>query len=210
VDQVSDPPDRAGHLSSDPVNHLTSTTGIVALAAAAIAVIGLLWAVSLTVALRRLRSAQRTVLGDHNTDLVDHAAGLDRDFRALHDYVEDVLGRLDGRVKHAEQRLDGAVAHRSVVRYDAYGEMSGRQSTSIALLDANRSGIILSSIHHRDQARMYVKQIRAGKPENELSPEEIEAVRLALSDEIQEAPIAEDLASGTTARAGGRSVRRRA
>jgi hypothetical protein len=72
------------------------------------------------------------------------------------------------------------MAYRSLVRYDAYGEMSGRQSTSIALLDATRSGIVLSSIHHRDQARLYAKQVRDGTPELELSPEEIEAIRIAL------------------------------
>jgi hypothetical protein len=90
---------------------------------------------------------------------------------------------------------------------DAYGEMSGRQSTSIALLDANRSGLVLSSIHHRDQARMYVKQIHAGKPELELSPEEREAVRLALAGETQ-GPVAGDLAGGDPA--GPRVARRRA
>ena len=58
--------------------------------------------------------------------------------------------------------------------------MSGRQSTSIALLDASRSGIVLSSIHHRDTARLYAKQIRNGQPEIELSPEENEAIQLAL------------------------------
>ena len=80
----------------------------------------------------------------------------------------------------AEQRLDSAVAYSALVRYDAYGEMSGRQSTSIALLDAHRSGLVLSSIHHRDQARLYAKQVREGQPELELSPEESEAIRLAL------------------------------
>jgi hypothetical protein len=80
----------------------------------------------------------------------------------------------------AEQRLDHAVAYRALVRYDAYGEMSGRQSTSIALLDANRSGVVLSSILHRDQARLYAKAVHQGEPELELSPEEDEAVRLAL------------------------------
>jgi hypothetical protein len=84
---------------------------------------------------------------------------------------------------HAELRLDGAVTHRALVRYDAYGEMSGRQSTSIALLDANQSGVVLSSIHHRETARLYAKQIRRGQPELELSPEESEAVKLALADE---------------------------
>jgi hypothetical protein len=83
-------------------------------------------------------------------------------------------------VATAEQRLDGAVAYRALVRYDAYGEMSGRQSTSIALLDSKRSGLVLSSIHHRDQARLYAKQLYEGQAELELSPEEDEAVRLAL------------------------------
>jgi hypothetical protein len=193
------------------VNQLTSSTGIVALAAAAVAAVALLWAISVTVSVRRLRSAQRVVLGDHGTDLVDHAARLEREYRTLHDYVEDSLTRLDGRVTHVEARLDGALAYRSLLRYDAYGEMSGRQSTSIALLDANRSGIVVSSIHHRDQARMYVKQIHAGTAELELSPEEAEAVRLALAGETQ-AAIAEDLATGapTAVRAGGRVTRRRA
>jgi hypothetical protein len=81
----------------------------------------------------------------------------------------------------AEARLDGAVAYRALVRYDAYGEMSGRQSTSIALLDATRSGVILSSISHRDQARLYAKQVHEGTPELQLSPEEEEAIRLALA-----------------------------
>ena len=57
-----------------------------------------------------------------------------------------------------------------------------------ALLDATRSGIVLSSIHHRDQARLYAKQVRDGQAELELSPEEAEAVRLALAGEVQEAP----------------------
>jgi Protein of unknown function (DUF4446) len=80
----------------------------------------------------------------------------------------------------AERRIDKAVAYRALIRYDAYGEMSGLQSTSIALLDANRSGLVLSSIHHRDQARLYAKEVREGKPELELSPEEDEAIRRAL------------------------------
>lgn len=165
------------------VNDLTSTVGIVAIAAGALAVVGLASCAGLTIALRRVRAAQRVVLGDRERDLVTHAANLQRDFEALTDYVHDVAVGLDGRVAHAEQRLDGAVAYRSLVRYDAYGEMSGRQSTSIALLDAHRSGIVLSAIHHRDHARLYAKQVHAGKPELELSPEEDEAIRLALQGE---------------------------
>lgn len=160
---------------------LTETAGIVALAAAGVALVALVLAAILAVRLRRLRAAQTMLLGDDRQDLVAHAAGLQRDYAALHAYVEDALGRLHERVATAEGRLDGAIAHRALVRYDAYGEMSGRQSTTLALLDARRSGLVLSSIHHRDSARIYAKQVRDGKAEIELSPEEDEAVRAALN-----------------------------
>jgi Protein of unknown function (DUF4446) len=162
------------------VHNLTSTAGIVAMAAGAVALLALIFCAVLGVKLRRLRAAQRTILGDREQDLVEHAASLQEQFEALSGYVQDAAERLDSRMEAAERRIDGAVAYRALIRYDAYGEMSGRQSTSIALLDANRSGVVLSSIHHRDQARLYAKEVREGKPELELSPEEDEAIRRAL------------------------------
>jgi hypothetical protein len=162
------------------MHDLTSTAGIVALAAAAVAVVALGLSIALAIALRRVRADQRALLGDRKEDLVSHAAALQRGFEALHEYVEDAAVRLNERMDAGEQRIDRAIAYHSLVRYDAYGEMSGHQSTSIALLDANRSGIVLSSILHREQARLYAKQVRDGVGELELSPEESEAVRIAL------------------------------
>ena len=162
------------------MHDLTSTAGIVAIAAAVVAVVALLLSLVLAIRLRRVRADQRVVLGDRDQDLVSHAATMQHQFAALNDYVQDVAARLDQRMATAEQRIDGAIAYRALIRYDAYGEMSGRQSTSIALLDASQSGIVLSSIHHRDQARMYAKQVHAGRGELELSPEEDEAIRIAL------------------------------
>ncbi len=160
---------------------LSSTVGVVALAASALALVSLCLCVALFRQLRRLRADQRAVLGEQEEqDLVAHAAALDASFRALHDYVSGVAEKLDGRLTVAEGRLDGAIAHCGLIRYDAYNEMSGRQSTSIALLDSQRSGVVLSSIHHRDQARLYAKQISEGDAELRLSPEEEEALRLAL------------------------------
>ncbi len=163
------------------MHQLTSTVGIVALAAGAVAIVALLTTIVLAVRLSRVRSEQRVILGDGRQDLVAHAAELQHQFEALHGYVEDVAVQLEHRMATAEHRLDGAVAHSSLIRYDAYGEMSGRQSISLALLDSNQTGVVLSAIHHRDQARLYAKQIRAGQPEFELSPEEEEAVRTALA-----------------------------
>jgi Protein of unknown function (DUF4446) len=161
---------------------ITDTQGIVAIAAAAVAVLALLACAALALGLRRLRRAQRVVLGEHGQrDLAAHAVAMQDAFEALREYVEEVAMRLDGRLSDAELALRGAISHRALVRYDAYNELSGRQSMSIALLDEERSGIVLSCIHHRDQARVYAKQVYDGRSELELSPEEVEAVRLALS-----------------------------
>jgi hypothetical protein len=67
-----------------------------------------------------------------------------------------------------------------MVRYDAYNELSGAQSSSLALLDTHRSGVVVTSIVHRDQARIYLKQLTLGASEIELSPEEQQAVDRAL------------------------------
>jgi hypothetical protein len=165
------------------VDDLTTTTGIAALAAGGVAVVALVAALVLALRVRRLRREQSAVLGDGGRDLVAHAAALQHDFAALRDWVEDMGEQLERRMGAAEDRLDGAIAYRALVRYDAYNEMSGRQSLSIALLDETQSGIVLSSIHHRDQARLYAKEVHNGQSELELSPEEAEALRLALARE---------------------------
>ena len=165
------------------MDELSDLPGIVALAAAALALIALVLAVVLGVKLRRLRRAQSAVLGAEGQDLVAHAAMLQEGFTQLRDWVEESMHRLDERMAAGEARVDGCIAYRSLIRYDAYGEMSGQQSSSVALLDAHRSGVVLSSILHREQARIYVKRLHEGESELELSPEEQEAVDTALSAE---------------------------
>jgi len=160
---------------------ITDTQGIIAIAAAAVAIAALIACAALSVSVRRLRRAQRLVLGERQEqDVVAHAAALQQGFAELSSYVYDVAARLDTRLANVESALRGRLAHRALVRYDAYNELSGHQSLSIALLDANRSGIVLTSIHHRDSARMYAKLVTAGAAELALSPEEEEALRIAL------------------------------
>lgn len=172
------------------MDELTSTTGIVAIAGCAVAAVAFVLAAAALASLRRIRRDQRAVLGEGMgpTDLVSHAAGLEREFRALHAFMEDAAGKLHERMDVAEGRLDGAIAYTGLVRYDAYGEMTGHQSTSIALLDERHDGVVLSSIMHRDAGRLYAKQVRGGVGDLvALSPEEAEAVRLALEPDEEEA-----------------------
>lgn len=134
----------------------------------------------------RIKTVQRdhrvALGGKRKEDLVTHVARLERSFIALNDQVELATTRLDERMKTVETKLLSAFTHRAMVRYDAYGEMSGQQSATIALLDRHRNGFVLSSISHRDGTRMYCTQIVAGKGERDLSPEEDQAVKAALSE----------------------------
>lgn len=168
---------------------LNDTQGIVALAALAVAAFALIGCLALARSARRLRAAQKLVLGESSErDVIEHGASLQRAFEALQDYLGEVALRLDGRLDEVEQRLTGAISHRALVRYDAYNELSGQQSMSIALLDERRSGVVLTCIHHRDQARVYAKQVWEGQGELELSPEEAEAVSAALAAPSSQAP----------------------
>ena len=166
------------------MSEFSNAPGIVALAAAGVAVVALILALGLALRLRRLRADQRAVLGEgRDRDLVGHATALQEAFGTLQASVQQTAARLDQRMGTAEARLDGALAYRALVRYDAYGELSGHQSASLALLDAERNGVVLSTIAHRDTARLYCKQVIDGRGEHLLSPEEDEAIRRALAGE---------------------------
>ncbi len=69
-----------------------------------------------------------------------------------------------------------ALRHLAVVRYDAFGDMGGRLSWSLALLDDGGDGVVLTSIHGRSEARTYAKSVGGWSSDQQLSPEEQEAV----------------------------------
>ncbi|MGC4113020.1 MAG: DUF4446 family protein [Nocardioides sp.] len=88
---------------------------------------------------------------------------------------EDVQGL---RQEVAALRVEGgdALRHLAVVRYDAFGDMGGRLSWSLALLDDGGDGVVLTSIHGRSDSRTYAKSIASWTCEQQLSPEESEAI----------------------------------
>ena len=88
------------------------------------------------------------------------------------------MGLYQGEV--TEQSLLTTLRFQGMVRYDAYRDMGGQQSWSIAILDQHKSGSVVTSLHARDHARVYLKELREGVPSQRLSPEEERAVTLAL------------------------------
>jgi hypothetical protein len=93
---------------------------------------------------------------------------------------EDVIG-LRQEVAALRAEAGGALRHLAVVRYDAFGDMGGHLSWSLALLDDGGDGVVLTSIHGRSEARTYAKSIVGWTCQQQLSPEEDEAVSHARS-----------------------------
>lgn len=156
-----------------------SAAGWIAIGAAVVALIGLTIALMLHLRLRRVRAAQLTLQGSGGDDLVDFAVSLQGRVDGLHRAIDDFTGTL-GRL---ERRIDTSVSRLGVVRYDAYEKSGGHQSASVALLDASRSGVVLSAIQGRDYARIYVKELDDGRAPVSLSPEEQEAVERAMKSQ---------------------------
>jgi hypothetical protein len=91
---------------------------------------------------------------------------------------EDVVG-LRQEVAALRAEAAGALRHLGVVRYDAFNDTGGRLSWSVALLDDSGSGVVLTAIHGRSEARSYAKSVTGWTSDQPLSPEEESAVSAA-------------------------------
>ena len=149
----------------------------VAAAAGAVAALALGLALLLWLRLFRIRAAQTVVLGSGHRDLLDFAVALQARIDDLQGAVDEVAAGLS----RVDRRVDGALTNTTVVRYDAYEGTGGQQSASVALLDATRTGTVVTAIQGRDYARIYVRDLDRGRSSVALSPEEQEAVERAMS-----------------------------
>jgi hypothetical protein len=66
-----------------------------------------------------------------------------------------------------------------IVRFDAYYDLGGRQSTSVAFLNSLGDGVVITTVVSRDFSRTYVKLLKGGEPDIPLAPEETEAIEQA-------------------------------
>ncbi len=157
--------------------HVSAATALfVAIAGVAIGAASLGFAWWSTLRVRRLREAQRSLIGGGRKDLVEFAVSLQGRIDDLHRAVDEVAAGL----ARVDRRVDGTVANAAIVRYDAYDDTGGHQSASLALLDSARSGLVVTAIQGRDYARIYMKELERGNASIALSPEELEAVERAM------------------------------
>ena len=110
---------------------------------------------------------------------------LQRDLTAAHQGMQTELATERTELARTVQQLGETVStvlrRVALVRYDAFDDLSGRLSFSLAILDDHGNGITLTSIASPSDTRFYAKSLTGGVGEHALSPEEEQAVRAALA-----------------------------
>jgi hypothetical protein len=159
------------------VTFSSDVAAIIAIGAAIVAGASFAFAIPVWIKVKRIRAAQQVLFGGSRRDVIDFAVSLQGRIDDLHRAVDEIAAAL----ARVDQRVDGTVANTSIVRYDAYEGTGGHQSASLAILDSDRSGVVVTAIQGRDYARIYMKELDRGRASVALSPEELEAVERAMA-----------------------------
>jgi hypothetical protein len=154
----------------------------ITLGASGVAIVGLISGFVANLRIGKLRRKFAVLDGPDGVETVLDALDRGRaETRALRSELSRTRSELDG----ARRDLGDALRHVAVVRYDAFGDMGGRMSFTAALLDDAGDGLVITSINGRTESRAYAKGVKHGASEQQLSPEETEAVSLALGRKVK-------------------------
>lgn len=139
-----------------------------------VAVLVVILAIWQTIQLQAIRAKVDAVPTDDNTvamlrSIDERTTGNQRDIAAL-----------AGRLGAVEARIPYAITRVAVYQYDAFGNITGNQSRSIAMLSDSGDGLVITLLAYREDTVFYTKEIRSGAGVQELSPEEQGAVDRAL------------------------------
>lgn len=126
--------------------------------------------------LQRYQRNQHVIMGSRGTvDIVDHVSAMDDKLANVRLALED----LTLAARDHDVRIDACLSRVGIVRFDAYQDLGGRQSTAVAFLNSQGNGVVVTTVVSRDFARMYVKLLKDGAGDIPLAPEEMEAVEQA-------------------------------
>jgi hypothetical protein len=152
-----------------------STLSLMTLIALGLSVLAIAFAIVGSGGRRRARTPSTPIhMDDALRAVLDgHAAKIAR--------LEQAIRILNGTDKKQQALIEGGVRRVALLRYDAFEDVGGRLSFSCALLDEFGSGVVLTSINGRQETRVYAKPVQEGASSYNLSMEEAEAIRQALS-----------------------------
>ena len=125
---------------------------------------------------RRLRKTLRVTRGASGNELLLALRNHSDDLDALDTAVID----LQARVAEAERDVDLCTSRVAMVHYDAFPDMGGKLSFSLAMLDEQGDGVVLSVVNGRSETRVWGKRVIAGSSRQRLSDEESQVLERAL------------------------------
>ncbi len=148
-------------------------------------IIGLLSLILASLALWQIHSLNRLkksfFAGKNASDLEVVLQGLVGELKSLqeeHTVLENTLTDLQNQLNFAVQKI-------GLVRFNPFEDAGGNFSFSIALLNAKNDGIIITSMHGRQQNRVYTKQIENGQSKITLTEEEQQAITKAKNTRLK-------------------------
>jgi hypothetical protein len=146
-----------------------------------------------TVANRRWAQRPRAespavALGAESASPPGESAPLRAEVDALHSESATVRSQVEALRREVEALAERgaeagdptALRHVALVRYDAFADVGGRLSYSVALLDDTGSGLVLTTLAGKADVRTYVRTISAGTPDGSLTAEEQQAIDAAV------------------------------
>src|SRR3989338_5285346 len=96
------------------------------------------------------------------------------------EYFTEKEKEIDEFLEHLEKRVQRSAQHLGIVRFNPYDGVGGDQSFSIAVLDEQKNGFVVSGFYAREQSRIYAKPVEKGESKYQLSGEEKEAIHKAV------------------------------
>jgi hypothetical protein len=125
---------------------------------------------------RAIRAYRELVRGQDGGTLHDRLVGsAEQAVRAT-----DRMNEMEAMHAVIDQRTRRSLQHIGLVRFNPFEDTGSDQSFAIALLDDQRDGIVLSSLHGRTNTRLFAKPVADGASVHNLSDEETQAIRIAV------------------------------
>ncbi len=137
-----------------------------------------LWLIIITILLVRLMTHYQSLTkGLAQKDLISALNSFIAKTGQNHEAIESVRKELENEKKNGQLHLQ----HLGFKRFNPFTDTGGNQSFILSLLDENGTGVVISSLHSRENTRVYAKQIEKGRcPDQELSKEEQAVIKESL------------------------------
>ncbi len=154
-------------------------TGYLFLSLCALAIITLIFIIVVFAQMGNIKKLKKRIdkltAGGDGKSLETNIVSLFEDVKMLKGTAEK--NRKD--IRQIYKNLEGTFQKMGLVKYDAFNQMGGKLSFSLALLDENDNGFIINSVHSTDGCYSYTKEIKNGESSIDLGKEEAQALAIA-------------------------------